>query len=46
MTLTGTVSDNNSVAGVEIFDGTNDLGAATIKDNLWNFAFELSAGDL
>ncbi|MGZ5529065.1 MAG: Ig-like domain-containing protein [Limisphaerales bacterium] len=44
VTLTGTVSDNNAVAGVEIFDGTTDLGAATISGTTWSFAYNLGAG--
>src|SRR5262249_48632527 len=44
VTLTGTVSDNIAVAGVEIFDGTTDLGAATISGNTWRFDYNLTAG--
>jgi VCBS repeat-containing protein len=44
VTLTGTVSDNNAVAGVEIFDGTTDLGPATVSGGTWNFAYNLGEG--
>ena len=44
VTLAGTVSDNNSGVGVEIFDGTTDLGAATINGNTWRFDYNLTAG--
>ena len=40
----GTVSDNNSGASVEIFDGNTDLGAATISGSTWSFAYNLAAG--
>jgi Ca2+-binding RTX toxin-like protein len=44
LTLTGTVSDNNSVSGVHIFDGATDLGAATVNGNSWSFTSDLAAG--
>ena len=45
VTLTGTLSDNNSGASVEVFDGTADLGAATISGSTWSFAYNLAAGN-
>jgi Ca2+-binding RTX toxin-like protein len=45
VTLMGTVSDNNSGVSVEIFDGTTDLGAATISGSTWTFVYDLAAGD-
>jgi len=37
VTVSGTVSDTVGVASVHVFDGTNDLGAATISGNTWSF---------
>ena len=36
-TISGTVSDLNGVHGVEIYDGTTDLGAATITGANWSY---------
>jgi hypothetical protein len=44
VTLSGTVSDDSGVAGVELFDGKNDLGAATISNGAWTFSTLLSEG--
>ncbi|WP_143748512.1 Ig-like domain-containing protein, partial [Mesorhizobium carmichaelinearum] len=35
LALSGTVSDSNGVASVHVFDGSTDLGAATITGNTW-----------
>ncbi|WGR93893.1 Ig-like domain-containing protein [Bradyrhizobium sp. ISRA435] len=37
LALSGTVSDTNGVASVHIFDGSTDLGAASISGNTWTF---------
>ncbi|MBZ9848180.1 Ig-like domain-containing protein, partial [Mesorhizobium sp. CA14] len=37
LALSGTVSDTNGVASVHVFDGSTDLGAATITGNTWTF---------
>jgi hypothetical protein len=43
--LTGTVSDSAAVANVEIFDGSTDLGAATLNgDGTWSLAATLRSG--
>jgi hypothetical protein len=44
VTLLGIVSDNHAVAGVEIFDGTTDLGPATISNGAWTFSTLLGQG--
>jgi hypothetical protein len=44
VTLSGTVSDANGVAGVEVFDGTADLGPATITNGAWAFSTVLAEG--
>jgi hypothetical protein len=44
VTLSGTVSDANGVAGVEVFDGTTDLGPATITNAAWAFPTVLAEG--
>ncbi len=44
-TLTGTASDASGIKGVEIFEGTKDLGAATLNgDGAWSFAFDDGPG--
>ncbi len=43
-TISGTASDNVAVAGVEIFDGTTAIGAATLSGSSWSFDFALSEG--
>ncbi|MGY4320558.1 uncharacterized protein YdeI (BOF family) [Bradyrhizobium sp. JR3.5] len=35
LALSGTVSDANGVASVHVFEGSTDLGAATITGNTW-----------
>jgi hypothetical protein len=42
--LSGTVSDDNGVANVEVFDGKTDLGAATISNGVWTFPTVLGEG--
>ena len=37
LALSGTVSDANGVTSVHVFDGTTDLGAATVVGGNWNF---------
>jgi autotransporter passenger strand-loop-strand repeat protein/uncharacterized repeat protein (TIGR03803 family) len=46
VTLSGTSSDNINVAGVEIFNGTTDLGAATLDSatGTWTFSATLAPG--
>ena len=45
VSLSGTVSDANGVAGIEIYDGTTDLGAATITQiGQWTFSTLLAQG--
>jgi hypothetical protein len=44
VSLSGTVSDANGVAGVEVFDGTTDLGPATITNGGWTFPTVLGEG--
>ena len=46
LTLTGTASAQAGLGGVEIFEGTTDLGAATIDSatGTWSFAFDNGAG--
>ena len=45
VTLTGTVSAAAGVQGVELFEGTTDLGAATLNpDGTWSFAYHNGAG--
>ncbi len=44
--LSGTASEANGVAGVEIFNGKTDLGAATVNaDGTWTFKHTFGAGD-
>ncbi|MCW1384101.1 Ig-like domain-containing protein, partial [Novosphingobium sp. KCTC 2891] len=43
-TLAGAVSDNLTAVGVHVFDGTTDLGAATVLDGGWSFSGTLLAG--
>ena len=45
-TLTGTASDPSGIAGVEIFQGSTDLGAATVDQGAgtWSFRLEDSPG--
>ncbi|HEX4768750.1 MAG TPA: hypothetical protein VH414_21000, partial [Lichenihabitans sp.] len=44
--LTGTASDPSGIKGVEIFQGTTDLGAATIDaaNGTWSFSFNQGPG--
>jgi hypothetical protein len=42
VTLTGAASAANGIAGVEIFNGTTDLGAATLSGGNWSFTTTLS----
>jgi hypothetical protein len=44
VTLTGTASAVNGIAGVEIFNGTADLGAATVSGSDWSFSTTLAEG--
>ena len=45
VTLTGTVSAAAGVKGVELFEGTTDLGAATLNpDGTWSFAYHNGPG--
>src|SRR5439155_280111 len=37
LALSGTLSDLNGVASLHVFDGSTDLGAATIAGNGWTF---------
>ncbi|MGY4286169.1 hypothetical protein ACVWXO_005389 [Bradyrhizobium sp. LM2.7] len=37
LALSGTVSDLNGVASVHVFDGSTDLGAASVTGNSWTF---------
>lgn len=37
LALSGTVSDANGVASVHVFDGSTDLGAASVTGNSWTF---------
>ncbi len=45
-TLTGTVSDASGVKNVEIFEGTSDLGSATVDPttNTWAFTYRFAPG--
>lgn len=42
--LTGTASDGVALASVHIFDGSTDLGAATINGADWSFNYTLPVG--
>ena len=45
MTLTGGVATDAKISSIEIFDGSTDLGAATINaDGTWSFTTTLAAG--
>jgi Ca2+-binding RTX toxin-like protein len=44
VTLTGTATDNLSVVSVHIFDGSTDLGAATLNGSDWTFSTLLTTG--
>jgi hypothetical protein len=45
-TLSGTVSDPSGVASLEVFNGGQSLGAATVNgDGTWTFAATLPRGD-
>ena len=44
VTLTGTASDGVALASVLIFDGTTELGAATVNGTDWTFSFTLPVG--
>ena len=47
ITLTGTATDSAGAQSVELFDGTTDLGAATVNTatGAWTFSAALPAGD-
>jgi hypothetical protein len=42
--VSGTVSDLNGVASVEVYDGITDLGPATITNEKWSFPYLLPEG--
>ena len=44
VTLTGTVSDDQGVAGVRVYDNGIEIGAATLAAGGWTFSAELGSG--
>ena len=44
VTFSGAVSDNVSVAQVQVFDGTQQLGIATVSNGTWSLSTQLGVG--
>src|SRR5262249_55227825 len=44
VSMSGSISDANGVASVEVFDGTTDLGAASLVGGAWSFSTVLGEG--
>ncbi|MFM5924210.1 MAG: type VI secretion system tube protein Hcp [Novosphingobium sp.] len=44
VTVSGTIGDNVAVGSVHVFDGSTDLGAATVSGGTWSFSTTLAVG--
>jgi len=45
VTLSGTASDNRGVTRVDVYDGVELLGSATMSGTTWSFAWQPTAGE-